>query len=67
MPSFNNNFLGFVWLSLHVFYDLSFLEELKLNIFMINYRKMLLLQNQFLWVLYNVLCLLNLFQDLYLL
>jgi len=44
MPSFNNNFLGFVWLSLHVFYDLSFLEELKLNIFMINYRKMLLLQ-----------------------
>jgi len=34
---------------------------------MINYRKMLLLQNQFLWVLYNVLCLLNLFQDLYLL
>ena len=40
-------FFGFVWLSLHAFSDLSYLELLKINIFMINYRKILLLQIQF--------------------
>jgi len=39
MPSFYDNSLGFVCLSLHAFSDLSCLEELKSNIFMINSRK----------------------------
>ena len=67
MPSFYYNFLGFFSLSLHAFYDLPCLEWLKINIFMINYRKMLLLKNQFSWVPCNVPCMPNLLCDLCLL
>ena len=47
MPSFYDNSLGFVCLSLHAFSDLSCLEWLKTHLFMISCRKMLLLHNQF--------------------
>ena len=47
IPSIYDNFLGFVQLSFHAFSDLSCLGQLKIGIFMINTRKMFLLQNQF--------------------
>ena len=64
MPSICGNFIRFVQLSLHVFSELTFLGQLKLGIFISNYRKMFLLQIQLCWVRYDVLCILDLFHDL---
>ena len=64
MPSTCGNFLRFVQLSLNVLFYLSYLEWLKIDIFMVNSRKMFLLQIQVSWVPFNVLCLLNLIYNL---
>ena len=61
------NFMRILWTILHVLFDLSCLEWLKIDIFMVNSRKMFLLQIQVSWVPFNVLCLFNLIYNLCLL
>ena len=53
-------FLDFSQLRLYVLFYLSCLEWLKINIFMVNSRKIILLQIHVSWVSCNVLCMLNL-------
>ena len=67
MASICGNFLRFVQSSLDAFSYLSCIGQLKNVNFLSNYRKMILLQIQVSWALCNVLCIIYLFYDLFLL